>query len=79
MNELKTRFEYIHFCPVEGSGRSRWLCYNNRAGSLLGDVIWYHPWRCYNFQPSASAEFSSSCLRDIAAFMDAVKKTEAGR
>lgn len=38
------------------------------AGSLLGYVRWYGPWRCYTFAPIGRVVFEPTCLQDIAAF-----------
>lgn len=37
--------------------------------SLLGQVSWYAPWRCYAFYPNSNCVFEKQCLQDITSFI----------
>jgi len=45
-----------------------------RAGIRLGSIRWWGRWRRYAFFPEAGTLYESTCLRDIAAFLDQVMK-----
>ena len=71
---MKTRYKHIHFEEVTGLATPRWLCENNKDGASLGEIAWMTSWKRFVFQPDAYTEFDSSCLRDIASFLDALKQ-----
>lgn len=56
------------------NGKRCWDIQNGKQNALLGQVLWYAPWKQYVFQPDEEAEFSADCLRDIAAFMEKANK-----
>ena len=60
---------YIQFEGDE-SDTDIYLVRNIRHGSMLGRVEFYAGWRCYVFAPIEGTDYSSDCLRDIAAFCD---------
>lgn len=67
---LKTKYEYIHFSKQQQKEKtSVWLCRNNKTEEPLGNIEWAAGWRQYVFDAEPDAEFSSSCLIDIATFM----------
>lgn len=45
-------------------------------GDLLGSIVWYRPWKQYVFEPM-DAVFSSDCMQDIAAKVEALTKERA--
>ena len=51
---------------------SLWHVYSKRSGYLLGEIRWYGGWRQYVFCPCPSTIFNRTCLRDLAAFCEAV-------
>jgi len=72
--QLKTRYQYINFIPIEGKPEHTTLkfdCYNNHHDTYLGAVAWYAPWRQYCFMPStlAGLVFNRTCLADIQDFL----------
>jgi len=52
-----------------GRKTDRWIILSS-GGDTLGSVKWFTGWRQYIFQPSWGTEFNSSCLTDIARFLD---------
>lgn len=74
---MKTRYEYIEFEEMDSqeAGKPVWRCINRKSGAQLLRVVYYFAWRCHvctdtNFH----AVFSSNCLREIADFLDQLKK-----
>lgn len=69
---MKTKYNHIHFnedmeqldpdMPV-------YICRNNKTDSMLGTVVYYLPWRKYEFIGEEGAGFDISCLTDIIDFM----------
>ncbi len=41
------------------------------SGGLLGRVEWFSHWRRYVFVPVGGTSYDQSCLREIAAFVEA--------
>ncbi len=69
-DEMKLRYEFIHFDQVPTKGiTSRWLVRNNRSNDDLGVVAWYGAWRQYCFEPSDPSVYSAGCLNDISHFI----------
>ena len=69
MNEPK----HIRFVEIGSSvsGRTRvWAVQPKDGSSLIGDIRWYGPWRCYGFNPSPGTVYERVCLRDFANFCE---------
>lgn len=41
-----------------------------KDGTFLGEVKWFGQWRKYSFFPTECTAYESTCMRDIAQFMD---------
>ena len=71
---MKTNYDHIHFeYRARGSDENRktWCCMNNKNNWELGCVFFYKDWNTFIFTPSnQTSVYSSSCLRDIAEFID---------
>jgi len=67
---MKTEYKYIKFVPTTLTGH--WNCLNRKSESTLGAVSYYRPWRQFVYEPNELGDiiFNSSCLRDIAHFLD---------
>ena len=67
---MKTEYKYIKF--VQTVLVDNWNCLNRKSGDGLGCVSYYAPWRQFVFEPDEMGDviFNSSCLRDIAHFLD---------
>jgi hypothetical protein len=71
---MKTKYRYIHFidCSLvfKKKKTQTWLCKNNSSNNILGEIKWYSNWRqyCIFFEPTAV--FNSTCLLDIADFLN---------
>ena len=69
---MKTKYKHIHFdedfeqldpdMPI-------YICRNNKTSGILGNVVYYPPWRKYEFIGEEGAGFDTSCLADIIDFM----------
>ena len=72
---IKIRFKHIHF---EGETPEDlgllWTCYNNKKQEYLGSISEEKVWGQYVFTTQEGIDFSSSCLRDIAEFLDQLNK-----
>jgi len=66
---MKTKYKYIHFDELLDYG---YYCYNNKTDEDLGPVMYYSPWRQWVF--GKDPVFNSSCLRDIADFLEQLNK-----
>ena len=73
---MKTRYNHIHFIESSGQKEKYWLCCNNKTNAGLGIVEYYSRWRRWVFTGYESAIFDSSCLRDIADFLDQLKANQ---
>lgn len=72
---MKTEFKYIYFVKIEDKPKtSVWECRNKNNDGLLGEILWYGPWRQYCFFPEAETAFNHSCLGDIIFFIEGLKK-----
>ncbi len=74
---MKTRYKHIHFTEeptMNVEARPMWFCRNNRTGGILGSVTFYDDWNRWVFEGEPHGVFDSGCLRDIAAFLDDIKK-----
>lgn len=74
---MQTRFKHIHFKEdTWGAHPERpkvYQCRNNKSGDLLGRVTYYDGWKRWVFDGKQCCVFDSSCLRDIAMFLDSLK------
>ena len=59
--------------PREGAKTKQWAL-ENVDGTLLGEIAWHGPWRCYVVTPLQHTIFHAQCLRDIAEFLTSVRK-----
>jgi len=71
---LKTEYKYIMF--VQTTLVDNWNCLNKKQKDELGSVFFYKPWKQYVFEFNELGDcvFNSSCLRDIAHFLDQLNK-----
>lgn len=68
------RKSYIRFeVAPQAYGRktSRWIVVSISSGNTLGWIDWRIGWRQYVFEPNDNTSWSSGCLRDVIAFLDA--------
>ena len=77
---MNTEYKDIHFdYRARGSNEDikKWCCIDNKKGWELGFIIYYSEWKTNVFIPVGEATlFSSSCLRDIAQFLEELNKVE---
>ena len=60
---------YIVFHPDGHTGKT--VIYKVVSDtSVLGEIRWYGPWRCYAFYPEMETVYEKKCLRDIADFCE---------
>jgi len=71
---MKTEYKYIKF--VQTTLADHWNCLNRKSETELGSVSYYKQWRQFVFEPDELGDviFNSSCLRDIAHFLDQLNK-----
>ena len=62
--------KWIKFEVIRDTGLTKVWEVNTRGDIPLGHIKWYSPWRRYCFFPVAGTIYASSCLRDIAEFME---------
>lgn len=62
--------EFVCIDRIQGHKTFTWRVVTKDGPSLLGDVKWYGPWRCYSFFPRPDCIFEKQCLRDIASFCE---------
>jgi len=67
----KTKYKHIHFEKqlTLYSHKPWYLCLNNKSKALLGDVVFFEPWRKYVFEPEDDSIFDETCLADIIHFL----------
>lgn len=66
-----TKYKWIEFIKTHSTGKTESFdCYNHEFGSFLGVVKWYGSFRKYSFFPQPNIVFESTCLKDIADFLD---------
>lgn len=64
--------KWIDFVQMHDSGKTRvWDVVTEDGGAVLGEVRWFGRWRKYSFFPKPDTIYEATCLRDVAAFMDA--------
>jgi hypothetical protein len=73
-------YEYISMRYVgdSSSGKTQVWRVESHHGDLLGIVRWFGRWRQYTFWPSSDTIYSPGCLRDVAAFLDALMTERKG-
>ena len=70
-----TVYKYIHFEEVE---HDLWMCSNNKTNAWLCTIEYYSPWRQYvTVQFDPDCVFNSSCLRNIAEFLEQLKSVKS--
>lgn len=73
---MKTRYKHINFKEKSEQldpDKPVYICRNNRTGGVLGTVVYYPPWRKYEFIGEEGAGFDISCLADIIHFIKQLK------
>lgn len=72
---MKTAYKHIEF--IETTLQGHWNCLNKKHGDDLGSVFFYQPWKQFVFEfcELGDCVFNSSCLRDIAHFLDQLNDT----
>ena len=71
----KTQYKYLTFIKEAQPGKtSVWQCCNTKSGTSLGIVKWFGDWRQYCYFPTVQAVYSAGCLRDIADFMEQLRR-----
>ena len=63
------RYRFIHFVEVPGRRTPTWSCRSNSAGTEIGKVRLYAPWRQLCFFPDPAIVLSEDCLADIGEFL----------
>lgn len=70
---MKIKYKHIHFdkdfeqiCSLD---TPTYICRNNKTNGILGMVVYYPPWKKYEFIGEEGAGFDISCLYDIIDFM----------
>ena len=68
---MKTEYRHIRFvkATILVHGKDVWRCIN-KQGEELCDVSYYPKWKKYVDDREPGMCFDSSCLRDLADFMD---------
>ena len=74
---MKTEYKYIYFEVVEEKPKTKvWGCYNKRTKNILAFVKWYPVWRQYCFFSEQQTVFNTSCLKDVAEFLDQLNEAQ---
>ena len=74
---LKTKYEFITFQKVADKPKTTvWVCINNKSKDRLGMVGYFPGWHQYCYSPFFDTSYSAGCLRDIAEFMENLRKSE---
>lgn len=68
---MKTAYQYIEMVDVTADSMKtkRFMVFNRRYGSCLGEIGWSPPWRQYVFRPFRDTIFSVGCMEDIIDFI----------
>lgn len=61
------------------SGKTKKFDVLTKEGGVLGKIKWFTPWRRYCFFPHRGTVYEHDCCRDIAAFLDSLKKENRRR
>lgn len=71
---MKTKYKYIEF--IQTTIVDNWNCLNKKGGDELGSVFFYKPWKQFVFEfiELGDCVFNSTCLRDVAHFLDQLNK-----
>jgi hypothetical protein len=79
---MKTKYKYIEMIEVTDVPPDElpyWSVINSKHKAELGRISWYWMWRQKVFFPNRDSIlvfFSSDCLRDIADFIEQLKRKE---
>ena len=77
---MKTAYKHISFISNEMfQGKPRYTCINNKTTSPLADVFWYKSWKKFCITFREETVFDEGCLRDIADFLDELKKADKNK
>src|SRR5678815_689340 len=71
---FRTMKTHIVFTEVgaSASGKTKvWNVVNTGGGTVLGSVKWWPAWRRYCFFPGHETVYDKSCMREVAAFLEA--------
>ena len=70
---------YLNFVPdgSSPSGKTKKFIVETLGGTPLLSISWYAPWRKYTVN-TGGATFDSSCLREIADFLDSANREHKG-
>jgi hypothetical protein len=68
------RFKHLHIDRPEEERVYEII--NNRSGACIGCISYYVPWRCYVLETAQGIVWSADCLRDVAGFMEGLKRAE---
>jgi len=71
---MQTEYKYIKF--IQTTIVDNWNCLNKKHGDELGSVFFYKQWKQFVFEfiELGDCVFNSTCLRDIAHFLDQLNK-----
>lgn len=70
---MRTRYRYINFVKLGAD----WHCHTNaEPATMLGFCEFYARWRQWQFVPRPDTAFTSDCCRDIADFLDQLKREQ---
>ncbi len=72
---MRTQYNYIEFTFVDsGDHKKGGACLNKKSGTILGYWEYYPSWRQYVIEFLGDCVFNSSCLRDVAQFLEQLNK-----
>lgn len=73
---MKTKYKYFYFELVSApvSKKQTWFCISSKTKYLLAIVKWFAEWQQYCCFPEEATIFSSSCLTDVADFVNQVNE-----
>ena len=71
--DMKTRYKDIYFKQLRLQD-NWWECRTIHRDVWLGEVDTHSVWNEPTFLPDEDAEFTADCLRDIADFLEQVKR-----
>jgi hypothetical protein len=65
----------ISWSGTSPSGKTnKYAVTSNRGGIALGEIRWHGRWRQYTFFPATETLYSRGCLRDIADFIESLRR-----
>ena len=74
MKRYRGKWIYIDCLCSSKSGKTKIYQVMADTGQHLGDIKWYASWRKYAFFPEPNTLYEQDCLRDIANFLEEIKK-----